>query len=235
VPSVLPIPLLLFTVTALILVDERRPVGGSRNLRWVAVWKPLSSGLVILVAALSFAGPGPADATYSLLILLGLLWSFAGDVLLILPARESFIFGLIAFLFAHVVYAAAFARAQVALGAGSNMAAEVIAAAALAIIATAMYRYLQPSLGKLRVPVILYILVISIMLHRALAVAFALPATSTLLMAAGALLFYVSDAILAIDRFKMHGRMPRGHLWNLSTYYLGQLLIALSASYVLSQ
>lgn len=227
----LPVPFLLFTVTALILVDERRPSGAPRNLRWVAVWKPLSTLLVILVAALSYTRAGAHDPGYTLLVLLGLLLSFAGDVLLILPLPRSFLLGLVAFLLAHAAYIAAFTHAQVSRALGSNMGAEVLAAAVLAIIATTMYRYLLPTLGKLRVPVILYIVVISIMAHRALAVALVDPSAPALLMSAGALLFYASDGILAVDRFKMRGAMPRGHLWNLSTYYLGQLLIALSASY----
>ena len=50
------------------------------------------------------------------------------------------------------------------------------------------------------------------------------------LIVAGALLFYLSDAILAIDRFRLDGQMPHGHVWNLSSYYAGQLLLALSVA-----
>ena len=92
-----PIPFVLFTVAALILVDERTPVGAPRNARWVLVWKPLSTLLVILVALLSFTQPGRHDTGYSLLVLLGLLLSLAGDVLLIFPQPRAFLAGLIAF------------------------------------------------------------------------------------------------------------------------------------------
>src|SRR5690349_6268359 len=98
----LPVPLLLLTVTALIVVDERTPASAARNRRWVGVWKPLSTLLVILVAALSFTLPGSHDAGYSLLILLGLLLSLTGDVLLIFPSSRAFRAGLIAFLSAHL-------------------------------------------------------------------------------------------------------------------------------------
>ena len=233
-----PIPVLLVTVTALILVDERTPPGAVRNVRWVSVWKPLSTLLVILVAGLSLTHPGAYDLLYSALVLAGLTLSLAGDVLLIFPSHKAFLFGLIAFLCAHLVYIAAFVHLRIAGMLGqpqSNLAAEVIAAAVLALIAGAIYLYLKPKLGTMRAPVIVYMLVISVMVHRALAVAFAYPGRATLvgLIVAGALLFYVSDAILAIDRFRMNGAMPHGHLWNLSGYYAGQLLIALSASFVL--
>ena len=229
-----PIPFVLFTVAALILVDERTPVGAPRNARWVLVWKPLSTLLVILVALLSFTQPGRHDTGYSLLVLLGLLLSLAGDVLLIFPQPRAFLAGLIAFLSAHLAYIAAFVHIQTSYQLGGHPLLELVAAATLALIGIAIYLALRPTLGKLRVPVILYMLVISVMLHRALTVAFVWPAETAapLLMAAGALLFYLSDAILAFDRFKLAGSMPHGHLWNLSAYYAGQLLIALSASWL---
>jgi uncharacterized membrane protein YhhN len=228
----LPIPLLVVTVTALILVDERTPPGAPRNVRWVMVWKPLSTLLVILIAALSFMLPGAHDIGYSLLVLLGLLLSLAGDVLLIFPSHRAFLAGLIAFLSAHLAYIAAFVYVQVSRSLGANVVLELVAAVVLAVIGAAVYLYLRPKLGRMRVPVILYMLVISAMVHRALAVVFMWPAGGAfpVLVVAGALLFYLSDAILAVDRFKLDGSMPHGHVWNLSTYYAGQLLIALSAS-----
>lgn len=230
--NLLPIPLLVFTVAALIIVDERARPGMPRNLRWVAVWKPLSSLLVILAAGLSFTLRGPRDPVYTLMIIAGLLFSFAGDVLLIFPSSKAFLAGLVAFLCAHLVYTAAFVHLQVTREMGSNKAAELLAAVVLALIATGIYSVLRPNLGKMRLPVILYMLVISVMVHRALAVAFVYSGQPALpiLIVCGALLFYLSDAILAIDRFRLNGAMPHGHLWNLSTYYAGQLLLALSVA-----
>jgi uncharacterized membrane protein YhhN len=52
------------------------------------------------------------------------------------------------------------------------------------------------------------------------------------LVLGGALLFYLSDAILAINKFRFGGQLAHYRLWNLTTYYIGQLLIALSASFL---
>ncbi len=228
----LPIPLLIFSVTALIIADERARPGQARNLRWVAVWKPLSSILVIAVAALSFALRGPRDTVYTLLILGGLVFSLAGDVLLIFPAPRAFMAGLVAFLCAHLTYTAAFVHLQVTREMGSNPAAELLAAAVLALAAVGVYNILRPGLGGMRLPVIAYMVVISVMLHRALAVAFVYNGSPGLpiLIVGGAALFYLSDAILAIDRFRMQGAMPHGRLWSLLAYYDGQLLLALSVA-----
>ena len=237
IPAWLPIPLLLITVTALIAVDERTPAGVGRNVRWVGVWKPLSTLLVILVAALSFTHLGTIDPLYSVLILAGLVLSLAGDVLLIFSSHKAFLAGLVAFLCAHLAYIAAFIHLRVSGVLGqpqTSLPAEVIAAAVLAIIAGAVYLYLKPKLGRMGPPVIVYIFVISVMVHRALAVAFAYPGRPVFggLIVTGALLIYLSDAILAVDRFRMDGQMPHGHLLNLAAYYAGQVLIALSATYL---
>jgi hypothetical protein len=50
-------------------------------------------------------------------------------------------------------------------------------------------------------------------------------------IALGALLFYVSDVILALHRFRFSWKYGR---INLAFYYAGQALIALSASFFLS-
>src|SRR3972149_11827785 len=113
--ALLPIPLLLVTVTALIMLEERTMPGAPRNVRWVLLWKSLSTLLIILIAALSFLQPNH-DTGYSILILIGLLLSLAGDVLLSFPSPRTFLVGLVAFLFAHLAYIAAFIYAQRAFG-----------------------------------------------------------------------------------------------------------------------
>jgi uncharacterized membrane protein YhhN len=226
-----PVPILALTLALLLRAEERAP----RDERQVKRWKPLSTGLLILACALSFTRPADAyQAGYTLLLLGGLALSLAGDVLLIFQDNpRAFLAGLVAFLCAHLFYIAAFISLQLSLVLRGRALGEAIAAIGLALVGGLVYRYLRPGLGKLRLPVILYILVISAMVHRALAVALAYagPATQPALIVAGALLFYLSDAILAVNRFRLHGQMPHYKRWNLSTYYAGQLLIALSASF----
>jgi uncharacterized membrane protein YhhN len=227
----LPIPFLLITLILLLRAEIRVPL----DRRQVKIWKPLSTTLVILVCALSFTRDcGEYDTTYTLLILVGLLFSMAGDVLLIFQSSRAFLGGLVAFLLAHVVYIAAFIYLQSSLELGLNLAGEIVTALALALVGWAVYRYFSVNgLGAMRGPVIVYLIVISVMVHRAIGVAlvYAGGAAQPALMVLGALLFYLSDAILAINRFRYGGYVPWGRISNLSTYYAGQLLIALSASF----
>ena len=81
----------------------------------------------------------------------------------------------------------------------------------------------------MRAPVVAYVVVISVMVSRA-ASTLASPVFGTgqaLMVVGGAVLFYVSDAILAADRFWRPWKHSR---LGLAFYYGGQALIALAAS-----
>jgi uncharacterized membrane protein YhhN len=229
-----PIFPLLVTVALLIRAEQREP----RAERHVKLWKPLSTALVMLVCLLSLTRPdGAYDSVYTFLILGGLLFSMAGDVFLIYQANpRAFLAGLVAFLIAHLVYIGAFLYLQISLELGFNLWGEVIAATGLLIVGWVVYRYLRPGLGRMQGPVILYMVVISVMVQRALGLAWTYQGavTQPALVVAGALFFYISDAILAINKFLFEGQLPYGRLWNLSAYYGGQLLLALSTSFLVS-
>lgn len=220
------IPILVVSVLLLLRAEQRTP----RDVRQVKVWKPLSTLLVIAICASSLFQPVP-DTTYTALMLIGLALSLVGDVLLIFQEiSRAFIAGLIAFLLAHLVYIAAFTHVQSLSDALPGSSTELSAAIGLALIAAVFYGLMSPGLGKMRLPVMVYMLVISVMVHRALAVSltYAGQLTRSNLILAGAILFYLSDAILGLNKFRFGGRMPYGRPLNLTTYYAGQLLLALS-------
>jgi uncharacterized membrane protein YhhN len=79
-------------------------------------------------------------------------------------------------------------------------------------------------------PVLLYILVICFMVNRAVSTFFGtfFSTTQAWLIALGAILFWLSDLLLAVCRFRHPFRLERLGLY---LYYGGQLLIALSPSY----
>jgi uncharacterized membrane protein YhhN len=79
-------------------------------------------------------------------------------------------------------------------------------------------------------PVIFYIIVITFMVNRALSTFFGDTFTTAQawLLSLGAILFWASDLVLAINRFRYP--FPTNRL-SLYLYYGGQLLIALSPHY----
>lgn len=213
----IPVPFLVVTVILLVRARFRS------DQRGILVYKPASTLLVILVALLSFLTPG-SWPVYTLWILVGLILSLGGDVALIFSSRRAFLAGLVLFLLAHVVYSVAFTVPN-----GFHIQ-DLVVGAVLLILAVAVYLYLLPGLGAMRGPVILYITIISFMVNRAVSTFFgdAFTTTQAWLIALGATFFWLSDLVLAVNRFR---RPFRAEPLGLFLYYGGQLLIALSPSY----
>jgi uncharacterized membrane protein YhhN len=179
------------------------------------VLKPLI--LVAIIASAVRARP-TISSRYRVLIVVGLGWSLAGDVLLMLP-QDLFVHGLATFLVAHLCYITAFART----GGGLR---DPVAGLGVAVVAGGMLAFLWPSLGALRAPVTAYVAVIATMAWQAIARWRHLRSADALAAATGATLFLVSDGALAIRRFR--GEFEGASLLVLGTYWLAQVLIARS-------
>lgn len=193
-------------------------VGKYRRSPWLHyLCKPLTTVLILLVALLA---PAPVTPVYQVLIVAGLVFSLAGDVFLMLP-RDRFVAGLVSFLLAHLFYIAAFA-----VVAGGEPALPALAL--FALYGAGLLGVLLPRVGSLKVPVAIYAAVLSAMGWQAAAQWVAHDDLRTLLGLVGAVLFLLSDSILALDRFVRSFAAAEALL--LATYYLAQWLIALSVS-----
>jgi uncharacterized membrane protein YhhN len=208
-------PLLALAVcclVALLIAERRGSVTGK------LIFKPLLSALFIYAALLQ---PKPVPA-YATALLIGLCLSWFGDLLLIFKSKSLFLAGLCAFLLGHLCYAAAF------YGIGTLGLGTAAGLIVLLLPAVIVFRWLQPHLGKMRGPVIGYILVISVMVGGALSV-FAgadLPTGFRWSVLSGAIVFYLSDIFVARDTFIRSEYSNR--LIGLPLYYLGQFLFAFS-------
>jgi uncharacterized membrane protein YhhN len=184
-----------------------------RSLFYVS--KPLTTVLIILAALVA---PTRVPASYKALILAGLLCSLAGDIALMLP-EKWFASGLGSFLAAHVFYILAFKP-----GPGRPVSPGLLLP--FLVFGLLMFRILAPSLGRLRLPVLVYVAVITAMAWLAAGRFVDLGGTRPLLAFAGAVLFLISDSALAYDRFVR--RFGPAQAVVLGTYFPAQLLIALS-------
>ena len=212
-----PIPFVAVTVFSLIRAEFRS------DKRRIYFLKPLSTLLVILVAALSFSTPG-VKVGYTTGVLVGLILSLGGDVALMFPSGRAFLAGLVLFLLAHVAYAVTFTLFN------GFYPGDLASGGVLLALAVVVYRYLEPSLEKMKGPVIVYIAIMCLMVNRAISAFFSttLTRTQAWLMSAGAFLFWISDLMLAVNRFR---RPFKYHRLSLAFYYGGQLLIALSPAF----
>lgn len=190
-----------------------------RWLHWLA--KPLATALVIAAA---LAWP-PITSRYRRRIVAGLICSLLGDVLLMWPA-DLFVAGLLAFLAGHLCFIAGF------LG-DSRFGTRPRAWLGCLLVAAANLALLWPSIPPaLRVPVAVYALVLSSMgaqaLGRAWTHAGSALAQPSRRAAIGAVLFMLSDSLLAWNRF--HGALPLALAWVLGSYYAALWFIARSVA-----
>lgn len=178
--------------------------------------KPLTT-LLILATVLSLP-PGPGRA-YALLIAAGLAFALVGDILLMF-AERNFALGIASFAITHALYIAAFSmRSGITLMQPATALAVLMAAGLLRLVWGGVR-------ASLRMPVLVYVLLITAMLGQAAGAALVQQSAAAITAAAGAALFFVSDAILALDRFRSPFRAAQALV--LSTYWLGQWLIASS-------
>lgn len=173
----------------------------------VAATKPLLMPMLLL----GFLSAAPM--THRLVVGLvvgGIVFSWAGDVLLQSPGDIGFLVGLGAFLVAHLFYITAFLK----LGTGKVK----LWVWAYLIWYGALLALLIPGLGSLVVPVILYGAVLGTMAILATRV--------NAVVGWGGLLFLVSDSILAMDRFMPGYALPASDVVIMTTYLIGEGLIA---------
>jgi alkenylglycerophosphocholine/alkenylglycerophosphoethanolamine hydrolase len=149
------------------------------------------------------------------LVVLGLVFSLFGDSFLALPGAGYFVPGLGSFLVAQLVYSYAFS-----LGSKSSL----LRSLPFLVFGLTFFYFLQPQLGSLLVPVAVYVTAICLMGWRS-ASRVASGKVYTLGLA-GALIFILSDSIIAYSMF-LNPSMDRqvASLCIMITYYAAQLLI----------
>ena len=173
---------------------------------------------VALLAVLAVIEPGPW------LLIAALALSAAGDAFLAQDGERPFTAGLASFLAAHLAYVALFAMLGQGLGLLAAQPWRLALAAVVSVAGVVLLGRLLPAVGPaLRAPVSAYVAAILAMMLAASTVA-------DPLVVAGATLFVVSDAILAIEKFLLpaaspHRRWTGPAVWIL--YFLAQLSITI--------
>lgn len=160
---------------------------------------------------------------YGRAIAAGLLCGSVGDLCLAAGPQRLFVQGLGAFLLGHVCYLYALCSDERRLRLGRALPIAAGAAVMLALI----WRGLAPGL---QLPVVIYSLALGGVAWRAVARIAAPWAVRPDQWAGGlgAILFMISDSVLALNRF--HAPVPYAAFVIMSTYWLGQLGLARSAA-----
>lgn len=142
-----------------------------------------------------------------LFFVLGLIFSFLGDFFLLL--KSGFLLGLGSFLLAHIFYIISFKKRSL-----SRVSVGVIVVLLLYLVS--LISFLFPHLKEMKIPVIIYGIIISTMLYFSIK-------TQEKLLIVGALFFVISDSILSVNLFVSSSLLL--NLLVMITYVLAQVLL----------
>lgn len=158
-------------------------------------------------------------------ILGALLFSWIGDVLLMWD--HLFVYGLGAFLMAHVCYIIGFRIAQQSPTRIErvNFVKSFFFNLPIYFAAAFTFYLINPNLGSMKIPVIIYIIVIVSMVVTARERFKKCNPASFWQVFIGAALFFISDGAIAISRFFM--KFPESGILIMGTYATAQLLIVM--------
>ncbi|AUC80941.1 lysoplasmalogenase [Lacinutrix sp. Bg11-31] len=187
------------------------------DLNWIHyISKPL---VVISLIIFFLLNSKHLKKNIRMLTLLALVFSLLGDVLLLFVSESEYFFisGLIAFLIAHIFYCVVFLKHR------DKSKKPYGFIALLLIYAFGIFWFLNSGLNDLLIPVILYMLVILAMATSAFLRHQKVGAKSYNLVFYGALVFMISDSLLALNKFYLPFSLADFGI--MFTYALAQLLI----------
>lgn len=156
---------------------------------------------------------------------IGILFSLVGDVLLMNFTDRMFVLGLASFLCAHIAYIVGFKDELLNPTAWSFILLFLLFYNGTRLIRRIVGAMRAAGQNMLVTPVTVYGLVLSLMLFAAMSTIFD-PAWKTgaaFLVSSGAFLFYLSDLILAWNKFVSPVR--NGRVLNITAYHLGQIAL----------
>jgi len=194
----------------------------SSNIKSLLPIHVIAKPLILLSLIFFFINQGKhLSSKTKVITLLALLFSLAGDVLLMFTdiSASFFLSGLVAFLLAHIMYIMVF------LDKKNSKKIALIFITVLLIYAIGIFYLLKDGLGDMLIPVIVYMLVILTMVLTSTMRKGNVSNKSYNLVFIGAIFFVISDSFLAINKF--YQPVPLSKIIIMSTYSLAQYLIVL--------
>lgn len=166
------------------------------------------------------------NAGFNRLVLTGLIFSLFGDCFLLFAGSDVyfFLYGLVSFLLAHVVYSMAFIRDFKNNPDASKYYGHLMLFC-MGVFSMSYYTFIRDYLNDFRIPVLAYMFVISVMVILAGYRYRRVNLFSFRMIYAGAVLFVISDSILAFNKFVQP--FSSAGFMIMSTYMIAQYLITI--------
>ena len=179
--------------------------------------------LLIPVLMLAVYSQTPTS-TQRTLVLVALFFSFLGDVFLLLEYANPLLFiaGLVCFLTTHILYIVYFGRLRPIKESLLKRYPWILVL--ILAYGIGLVYFLFPTLGDLTLPVIVYAIIICTMLGTSLHIFKRVNPSAGNLFVGGALLFVLSDSLLAVNKFST--TFPYAGVLIMLTYCAAQYFIA---------
>ena len=172
--------------------------------------------LLMITLLLYFISASRGYPSWRFYVMAALVFSWGGDVFLMLD--NMFTAGLVSFLMAHIFYITAYQKTGAASGELKPL--DIIK---FVLFGAVVMWLLYPGLGGMLLPVLAYMVILlsmGIWAHKRRG---ATTAVSFTLVSAGAMLFVISDGLIAINKFAFE--IPAERILVMSTYITAQYLI----------
>ncbi len=204
-------------VVIMVLVAQ---VSGNNTMNMV--FKPM---IMPLLAVMAVANGIFQKRSIAMFTLTALFFSWIGDILLMFQEAKPvfFVFGLGAFLLAHIFFIVVYKKATATSGKINGITNTIIRTLIISGYTLFLIAVVYDNLGEMKIPVILYAVVISVMVWSAFSRRGKTSAGSFSYVAAGSVIFVLSDSLIALNKFWQP--LPEAGLIIMATYILAQYLI----------
>ena len=212
------------TLLIFFIVVSLELTGVMLKLEWLTLLsKPL---LMPVLLAWAIAESNFHKTKLRVSIIIALIFSFLGDTFLLFDAKNEifFLLGLGSFLVAQTAYAFTFFKDIHRPIPFSSAYRFAVIALVLAYVSIFFYNLLS-SLGDMAIPVFIYAIAVGSMGMMAALRFKSVSSRSFSLVLLGAVLFIISDSIIALDKFLFDGQLPFTSMIIMSTYIVAQFLI----------
>ena len=189
---------------------------GIRSLKYI--FTPTITLLITLICVFSLEGG--SLSRFKLFIIIGLLLSLIADTLLMIEEVDLMKYGIVFFLLAHISYIISFTSFfTIQLW---NIIPFIVIFGGIAFV----FKNIKGKTDGMDIPILVYSLILGAMVFTAFILLNIDGSINTVFIVSGAVLFLVSDVILAVNGFVKE--IPRASVIVWSFYAPAQLLIALS-------
>lgn len=190
--------------------------------------------LLMISLGVFFYSVTKANTKFFKFILLGIIFSFFGDVFLMFDEIEPlfFIAGLGSFLIAHICYVIAFLRDIKNTGKPLSNGQKATSIIPFLVFSSTFFFLIKDGLGDMLVPVLAYTLVISLMGITASMRANNTSRSSFIWVLVGAIMFILSDSTIALNKFVFTSPdtpLPYARIIIMGLYITAQYFIAMGS------